>query len=77
MKLATGSITAGVEHGLGGEFFVGHEVAQVFAFQTIEILALRRRQAERGVGDFGGEDDEIFLIHHAAFLPSGASSFNP
>ena len=44
-------------------------VAQVFAFQTFEILVFRRRQAERGLGDFGGEDGEIFLIPNAAFLP--------
>ena len=56
------------------ELKVCHVIAQVFALQTFEPLVLRRRQAEGGFGDFGGENSVVALLGDAALLPFAVSS---
>ena len=44
-------------------------VAEVLALELFELGVLRRRQAERGLGNLGGEDGVFALLPHAALLP--------
>ncbi len=48
---------------------VGHVVAEVFAFELFELGVFRGREAERGLGNLGGEDGVFALFPHAALLP--------
>jgi hypothetical protein len=44
-------------------------VAEVFALQALVHGVFRGREAESGLGDFGGEDGIVALLFDAAFFP--------
>ena len=47
------------------EFKVGHVVAQVFAPQAFVFFVFRRREAEGGAADFGGQNGVFTAFLHA------------
>ncbi len=44
-------------------------IAEVLALEALELGVLRRSQAERGLGNFGGEDGVFALFADAALFP--------
>ena len=44
-------------------------ITEVFAFELLEPGIFARRQPKGGLADLGGEDGELALLLHAAFLP--------